>query len=994
MQHRPAGAATPSDVPDDTPSARALTAPLIGRGAEMARLRAALADAREGRGCAVFLSGEPGIGKTRLARELMEAARRQGFVVLEGPAYMLEGSLAYAPVLAAFGPLLRRLDPARRSRLVGGLPDLGRLFADLQLPPPEALGEPALEKTRLFEAVARLLERLARQSPVLLFFDDLHWADPASIELLHYLARGVAQQAVLVLGTFRDSEIDKARGLRSLVTSLRRARISHEMGIARLGPEAVAGLVGSLLAGHPPDDLLRTLEARAAGTPLFVESLIESLLESGRLRQVQGAWTLDGEAATHLPPSIRDLILERLGRLAPPQRLLLDLVAMGGEAVWQGVLLAAAGLAEEAALSTLRSLAADGLVIEAQNGTSEETYTLAHPLIQEVAYATLPEATRRRMHTAFAAALERLHSDDVDRLARHYRAAGGEVDQERALEVLIEAGERAYGVYANDQAARHFGAALTIVRQGRHPELLPVLLEKLGGAWERLGETAAAVSVWLEARAEREGAGELAATGRLDRRLALAEWERGHFDAAEAHLEAGLRMLAGGDSASELADLLHARVVILGRLGRYGELRAAAQQLTSVAEKLGSSRGIAVAHLARMAALANFEFSAAREAAGRGLAAAEAAADPLLLQRCHNLLSLVAYALGEHQRARKHAEISLELARRMGTPTLELFPRNRVVSVDLMAGNWTDALHRGIQLLAMARRLESARGTAGALSFLALVHLHLGDLDRAAASIAEAHEAFGAGGARDRNIFDVVSTAEMMLAIEREDPAKALAFGGRLEEARTGGGVNLAALALIAEAHVMAGEPQRALDLARRLTRGVPPDNAYGPALRARIEGLALRSLGRQADSLAALERAGEGFTIAAIPFEAARARMEWAEVRADASAAPAAIESLGEFRRLGARRHVERAASLLRALGVRPPGPRRLANATGLSPRELEVVRLVAEDLTSAEIAERLVISPRTVTTHLDRIYNRLGIRSRTALVRYALEAGLLDIT
>lgn len=239
MQHRSAGAATPRHVVGATPSPRALTAPLIGRGAEMVRLRAALADASEGRGGAVLLSGEPGIGKTRLANELIEVAGLQGFTVLEGPAYPLEGSLAYAPVLAAFGPLLRRLDPAGRSRLVSGLTDLGRLFADLHLPPTEALGDPALEKTRLFEAVARLLERLARQSPVLLFLDDLHWADPASIELLHYLARGAAQQAVLVLGTFRDSEIDKARGLRSLVSSLRRARMSQEIGIARLGPEAV-----------------------------------------------------------------------------------------------------------------------------------------------------------------------------------------------------------------------------------------------------------------------------------------------------------------------------------------------------------------------------------------------------------------------------------------------------------------------------------------------------------------------------------------------------------------------------------------------------------------------------------------------------------------------------------------------------------------------------------------------------------------------------------
>ena len=177
--------------------------PLVGRSAEMDQLAAGLERVAHGQGCVMFLVGEAGIGKTRLAHEALALAREQGFLVLEGSAYTLEGHLAYAPILAIFGPFLRRLDSPRQAQLVSGLSDLGRLFNDLRLPAPLPLGNPALEKTRLFEAVARLLERLARETPVLLFLDDLHWADPASIELLHYLARGIADQSVLVLGTYR-----------------------------------------------------------------------------------------------------------------------------------------------------------------------------------------------------------------------------------------------------------------------------------------------------------------------------------------------------------------------------------------------------------------------------------------------------------------------------------------------------------------------------------------------------------------------------------------------------------------------------------------------------------------------------------------------------------------------------------------------------------------------------------------------------------------------
>src|SRR5437868_10663553 len=148
--------------------------PLVGRSAEMDRLAAQLSRAARRQGCAMFLVGEAGIGKTRLAHEALVLARERGFLVLEGSAYALEDRLAYAPILAAFGPFLRRLDSPRQTRLVSGLPDLGRLFTDLHLPAPLPLGDPALEKTRLFEAVVRLLERLTRESPVLLFLDDLH----------------------------------------------------------------------------------------------------------------------------------------------------------------------------------------------------------------------------------------------------------------------------------------------------------------------------------------------------------------------------------------------------------------------------------------------------------------------------------------------------------------------------------------------------------------------------------------------------------------------------------------------------------------------------------------------------------------------------------------------------------------------------------------------------------------------------------------------------
>jgi DNA-binding CsgD family transcriptional regulator len=967
----------------------------VGRSAELDQLAARLSRAAHGQGGAIFLVGEAGIGKTRLAREALMLAREQGFLALEGSAYVLEGRLAYSPILAAFGPFLRSLDSPHQARLVSGLPDLGHLFTDLHLPAPTSLSDPTLEKIRLFEAFARLLERLTHEAPVLIFLDDLHWADPASIEMLHYLARSLANQSALLLGTYRAEEIDTARGLRSLVTSLRRSGQASEIVLARLEPEAVAELAAGMLGSDAPVELLTLLDARAAGTPLFIEGLIRTLIDAGQLRKRGESWTFGTNLTPILPQDIRDLIQGRLRHLDATERRVLDLIAVSGGTVPHVVLHEVGTWDDEVLLEAMQRLCTTGIVVESVDST-EVIYTLTHPLIQEVAYAELPEMTRRHIHTAFAAALELVRPDDLDRLARHYQAAGSQADPNRTLEVLLAAGRRAFRLFANDQAAQHFGAALALMREGRHTELLSSVLEQLGEAWERVGEAAAAIVVWSEARTLHERARNVSSIARLHRRLALAEWDRGHFDIALAHLENGLQALAGSEPSEELAELLHVQVILFKRRGDFNGMNAAAQNLVALVERLGSRRVMAEAYLDQMRSFsADMDIVAARESVQRGLTQAELADEPLLVQRAHNLMALFAYGLGEHSVARHHAMLSLALARQLGTPTLEVYPRNRLISVDLMAGKWDDALRESAEVVALARRLGFARGIAGALGMRGLVHVYYGDLDEAASCLAEAHEVFGGGAMPDRNIFSQVVIAEMMLALERGEAVSILAAARRLDQMLTATDFSLMVQALLAEAQVMVGKPERALTLAQDYMAHIPPENRFATALGSRIKGLAHQALGQPGEALSCLEEAYGAFEAAAMPFDAARSRLEWATLVATTDAvlaAPVAQESLVVFERLGARRYARRARRLLYKLGTRPRStPHVHSSTTPLSPRELEIVRLVAEDLTNAEIAERLIISPRTVTTHLDRIYTRLGINSRTALVRYAIEASLL---
>jgi predicted ATPase len=195
--------------------------PLVGRSVELDRVRAAIERAASAAGGTLLVAGEEGIGKSRLAAEALALARQRGFLTLRGTAYALHTDLAYAPVLEAIDPFLAALPAGRMGQLVRGLPDLSRLFGNLALPPPPPLGDPALERTRLFEAVARLVERMAAERPLVFWIDDLHWADHASLDLVHYLARGLADQRVLLLGTYRLDEARAHPRLRSLVRSLR-----------------------------------------------------------------------------------------------------------------------------------------------------------------------------------------------------------------------------------------------------------------------------------------------------------------------------------------------------------------------------------------------------------------------------------------------------------------------------------------------------------------------------------------------------------------------------------------------------------------------------------------------------------------------------------------------------------------------------------------------------------------------------------------------------
>jgi DNA-binding CsgD family transcriptional regulator len=800
---------------------------------------------------------------------------------------------------------------------------------------------------------------------------------------------------VLLLGTYRLDEARTHPGLRALVRSLQRLGLAEELPVGGLDPEAVAALARALLGGEAPAELLGVLRERAAGTPLFVTALIRGLRDTGDLFRSGGAWVLGGGSPTAVPPVVRDLVLARLERLAPADRALLELVAVAGDAASPAVLGRVGGPGAQELDEGLRRLCESGLVVEELAG-SDLGYRAAHPLIAEVAYGELPETRRRRLHAGVAASLEAVGPGDPQRLAHHYRGAAGEADLGRALDVLVAAAQRAEELHADAEAADLFAAALALARADR-PAMVAELLERLGHARSRAGQFEAAVAAWSEAAAGRERSDDRPAAARLRGLLALAEWDRGRFDAAEAQLAAAFKAIEGTGADAELADLYHIRLRLLVRLGDAVRLEEGAVALLALAERGGTQQAVVAAHLARAeVAFLHGRFVAAREHGLQALAVAESAGLGTMAAQAHRHLSMTAADVGDHRLAREHALADLGLARQAGSPTLELGARFFILAIDLVTDAWEEVLRGSDELLALGYRVGHARGVATGLAGRAFVFAHRGRPEEAARCVAEAREVYGGATAADRHIFTVVEIAEASAALAAGDPERARALAAAAVATPTV--LPCLGLAVLGEAQVEGGDLAGALDTARRLG-GLGPDAPWPAACGSWVEGLARVALGERAAALACLRHAADRLDGLNLPFQAARAWLSWAEVAATPDhdhvpagrpdAVEAARRSLATFDRLGARPSADRARRLLRALGERPAAPPR-APTGELSERELQVVRLVAAGLSNAEIAGRLFISPRTVTTHLQHVYARLGLPSRTALTRWVLERGL----
>ena len=593
------------DKADAGPGAAGLV-PYVGREAERAILREALTRARQGSGNIVLLAGEPGIGKTRLATELMAEARAAGCFTVIGHCYEMAGTPPFVPFVEAIDYTARVISPSQlRETLAGDGPEVARiaprlrqLFPDL----PAAADVPADQgRHSLFTSFADYLQRACAVQPLVIVLDDLHWADDSSSLLLEHIAGRAEGMALLVIGTYRDVDLDATRPFSQSLDRLGRRPNVRRLALRRFDRDGVRGLLRALSGKEPPAPLADLVANETEGVPLFVQELYRHLNEDGRLFDAAGGWRSDvGVGEVEVPEGVKLVIGRRLERVSEATRRMLTVASVVGRAFSFDLLAKVAELGDDAVLDALDE--AEGAHLLAPSSGREVTYTFSHEQIRQTLLGTLSLPRRQRAHLRVAQALESVYARTVaehtPELAYHFHRAGTVAAPETALYWIEAAGDAAMKALASQEAEARYRNALAVVEDGP-PPVQARLLEKLGNAL-RGSDWGSAEPYWRRAQELYGALSDASGVGRTAFQLTDLKTSQLSFDDAERELEHGLavldqlspadqcRLLGIGGKFNILRGQIDAADVMLARALVIAEALADPQLLGETLERAGN----------------------------------------------------------------------------------------------------------------------------------------------------------------------------------------------------------------------------------------------------------------------------------------------------------------------------------------------------------------------------------------------------------------------
>jgi DNA-binding SARP family transcriptional activator/tetratricopeptide (TPR) repeat protein len=690
--------------------------PFVGREDSLGWLRARWSDARGGSGRLAVIAGDPGIGKTRLASELARAAHQEGAAVLLGRCHE-ELLMSYQPFVEAFGRYVAAVSPevlrdqadpygGELARLV---PELARRLPDL--PEPASLDSEG-QRFRLFEAAGSLLANASRSWPVVLVLEDLHWADKPTALLLTHVVRSIQAERVLIIGTYRETELDEP--LASVLADLRRERAVERLRLGSLHRGEVATMISEWLGRAPPTHFAHALHRETEGNPFFIEEVLRHLIEADAVEGTEWG-RLASFTELGIPDGVREAIERRLATLSPAARRIVTMAAAIGRSFSIEVLDALAELPGERLLEALEE-ATERRIVEEDAGALGR-YTFAHALIRETLYASLSGPRRVGLHRRIGAILEQQHAGATEpplgELAYHFVEAAEPGAAAKAVDYSVGAARRALAALAYEEAVGHFDRALEALQLSKSPDEATRCELMLG-----LGESHSKASEFEHSRAAFQAAAELARTAGLGEHLARAA-----LGLARGWIEQGTADPAIiGLLQEALAALPETRTALRARLlGRLAmelhfsndpeRCQALARQAVTLARELGDPSTLAFAlnahHWAQRGQDAVGELLAIADQIIRH---AEGSGELELALQGHSWRLVDLLELGRAEEIDDEIEACASLADRLGQP----FYRSWVAGLHpmraLMTGRFSDAERLAMDALAAAESAGNWNG--------------------------------------------------------------------------------------------------------------------------------------------------------------------------------------------------------------------------------------------------------------------------------------------
>jgi DNA-binding CsgD family transcriptional regulator len=985
--------------------------PLVGRDAEVRALVRALESAERGSASTTFVAGDGGIGKTRLAENIINAAMRRGWTTAVGRAYPVETGVPYALFSDALLPTLKALDEATLAVLSrGGESELGRLFPAFDVRGASrspVRGDLSELKARLLWNFSQFLGRLAARRPLLIVLENLQWADASSLELLHFVARQLQGQHIAILCTYNDAQRDANPALasaeRSLV-GLGAATIVRLAPLSRGETDTLLADVFGVEAGAIRE-FAASLYERTRGNPFFIDEMLKSLVEAGRLRREEGRWTGWETTDLDLPHTVRDAVVARLGRLSPTARAIADLAAVFGSRVSYAVLGVVSELPEPTLVEAIDELRRDRVLADVE-GADDVQYDFTHPTLQATLYAELGKARARLLHGRIAVALEHhygtaadLHADE---LAVHFSRAASPDSAPKASRYLAGAGRSALTRYATREAATYLSAALDLVDRDGDREALrsrddvAALVEDLARAKQRNGEYEAAGVLWQRALEHAHHKQDAARVSSIERRLGLTSFWAGRVDDAFAHYAAAL---AAAETSGDERLAARVRIAQAGAYQELGRARDALHELgeaLAIAERSRNAGMLARIHRALMQMHMFIGHGAQARAHGeRALAYSETSGERAVEWSAHWGIAVLSGLTGNASELALHVRQAERIATDLASPVLAAWTNEVAIEYASGIGDWQSGLALAERTIPIARAVGPRTLLPRLLVWTGLMHLGRGDHARAEALFTERWSLSGAEdlGRRDVDVHTAVPAHTGMAA-------HALATGNRWRAIELGeAGVALAdkfgyvvwavhrLLPIIIEAALWLQDFERAQRYGERLRRdSAQMGHALGLAWATASEALVARLRDNDVPRAVELLRAAAD-ELDAVPFvfDAARIRKNLAQLLVATGDREAATRELRRahdvFARIGAESELNAVRDELRDLGTRPPARSMVDGAGTLTGREREIARLVAARKSNKEIGTVLGISSRTVSTHLSNVFAKLGVTSRGEL-------------